>query len=113
MNRRNISGELQSIKQQLAHLHEKVDGVLYEPLEVQEKEDYLRVMEVVEQALAGIELLKEPSIVRDGQMREYYQGYLDFYHKTKGESHLFDTQAEAFVIKPSVEALNDKYREHS
>lgn len=111
LNRRNIGGELQSIKQQLFHLHEKIDGVLYEPLEVGEKEDYLRVMEVVEQALAGIELLKEPSIVRNGQMREYYQHYLDFFHKTEGESHLFDAQAEAFVIKPSVEALNDKYRD--
>lgn len=108
LNRRLVGPKLQSIYNQLRNLHEDVSGVMYEPLTDTEQNDYQRILEVVEQSIASIDLLNEPSRVREGKMQEFYEGYVSFYNDTKQQTEFFTPKAEAFTMSTSAEALETK-----
>lgn len=111
LERRMVGPKLRSIYNDLLHLHEDVSGALFENLSKQEQNDYQRVLEVVEQSLASIDLLNEPSKVREGKMKDFYEGYLTFYNETKQQSKIFETKAQAFTMSTSIEALEIKLSE--
>lgn len=108
LNRRSIGVQLKSIYNQLTSIHEDVSGVLYESLTSHEKNDYLRVLEVVEQSTAGIDMLQQPSRVREGMQQAFYEDYLKFYERTKETVNQFNSKAQAFTISTSIEALEKK-----